>query len=260
MEKPPTNFQSLGSPISLQQYSMHAIGHAASSTPNLISAVGDCQCHQPSDISSPVSQTSTNSSWLVETSTARCILCQITCTKSQILHHNRSWTLPGPHRPADPITHLSFLSFASTLVPSPNSISHSHLSVHLQSLLLLIARSTAVPMLHRSLTAHSLLSSGFHQPILLRPLSGPPSATAAALQMQLPTNFSLQLLLQHLGDQHRVPVIDVATQEAAAAVPLGQWCSYWSSSDRGSQRLLNVLSLSLAGTAMQQQVIIRCEV
>eukprot|EP00878_Enallax_costatus_P038642 GHUV01044033.1.p1 GENE.GHUV01044033.1~~GHUV01044033.1.p1 ORF type:complete len:182 (+),score=57.47 GHUV01044033.1:561-1106(+) len=104
------------------------------------------------------------------------------------------------------------------------------------------------------ITAHSLLSSGFQQPILLQPLSGPPSATAAALQMQLPSNFSLQLLLQHLGEQHRVPVIDVATQEAAAAVPLGQWCSYWSSSDRSSQPLRNVLSLSLAGTPMQQQV------
>lgn len=69
------------------------------------------------------------------------------------------------------------------------------------------------PTTHNSqVTAHQLLSSNFQAPVVMHPLATP-AATAAALGMSLPPGFCLHSLLQGLGPQHSVPVMDVATQE-----------------------------------------------
>jgi hypothetical protein len=74
----------------------------------------------------------------------------------------------------------------------------------------------------RQVTAEALLSSGFTQPVLLQPVGDCAAATAAALGMRLPPNFSLQILAEQLGPQHRVPVIDVTSQDGAPHMSLGQ--------------------------------------
>jgi hypothetical protein len=74
----------------------------------------------------------------------------------------------------------------------------------------------------RQVTAEGLLASGFTQPVLLQPVGDSAAATAAALGMRLPPDFSLQSLAQQLGPQHRVPVIDVTSQDGAPHMSLGQ--------------------------------------
>jgi hypothetical protein len=79
----------------------------------------------------------------------------------------------------------------------------------------------------RSIAAADLAASGVQRPLLLTPLANP-ADTAAALDMQLPVSFSLDLLLQELGEQHVVPVMSVMTQEAVPDMTLSEvWSQMW---------------------------------
>ena len=70
-----------------------------------------------------------------------------------------------------------------------------------------------------------------------------------ALGMRAPEGLSPDHIASAVGPQERVPVLDVASQTSGPRPALAEWARYFRS--RPKERLLNVVSLSLAGTPLQ---------
>ena len=70
-----------------------------------------------------------------------------------------------------------------------------------------------------------------------------------ALGMRVPEGLSPDHIASAVGPQERVPVLDVASQTSGPRPTLAEWARYFHS--RPKERLLNVVSLSLAGTPLQ---------
>eukprot|EP00887_Chlorella_sp_A99_P001123 scaffold14.g1123.t1 len=107
-------------------------------------------------------------------------------------------------------------------------------------------------------------AQGFRRPVVLRP-HGKDAAAAeqarAALGMRLPAAvLTLGGLAAALGAEHqaglittRVPTIDVRTQELGPRMSMEQL--YFATPAARHRRLLNVVSLSLADTALEEEVV-----
>ena len=65
----------------------------------------------------------------------------------------------------------------------------------------------------------------------------------------MPADLSPAYIATALGPDTRVPTIDVETQTSGPRMTLSEWAQYYESSEKA--RLLNVVSLSLAGTPLQ---------
>ena len=65
----------------------------------------------------------------------------------------------------------------------------------------------------------------------------------------MPADLSPAYIATALGPDTRVPTIDVETQTSGPRMTLSEWAQYYESSKK--ERLLNVVSLSLAGTPLQ---------
>ena len=70
-----------------------------------------------------------------------------------------------------------------------------------------------------------------------------------ALGMRVPEGLTPDHIASAVGSQERVPVLDVASQTSGPRPTLAEWARYFRS--RPKERLLNVVSLSLAGTPLQ---------
>ena len=70
-----------------------------------------------------------------------------------------------------------------------------------------------------------------------------------ALGMRAPEGLTPDHIANTVGPQERVPVLDVASQTSGPRPTLAEWARYFVS--RPKERLLNVVSLSLAGTPLQ---------
>ena len=70
-----------------------------------------------------------------------------------------------------------------------------------------------------------------------------------ALGMRVPEGLSPAYIAVALGPDTRVPTIDVETQASGPRMTLAEWGRYYDSDEK--ERLLNVVSLSLAGTPLQ---------
>ncbi|KAF8644156.1 hypothetical protein AX16_008683 [Volvariella volvacea WC 439] len=68
-----------------------------------------------------------------------------------------------------------------------------------------------------------------------------------------PSNFTVSDVVQVLGEDHPVEVIDVATQAASPNWTLGKWGQYYCDSAR--DKVLNVISLEISGTPLAQSII-----
>ena len=67
--------------------------------------------------------------------------------------------------------------------------------------------------------------------------------------MRVPEGLSPAYIAAALGPDTRVPTIDVETQTSGPRMTLAEWAQYFASAEK--DRLLNVVSLSLAGTPLQ---------
>lgn len=67
----------------------------------------------------------------------------------------------------------------------------------------------------------------------------------------MPEGLSPAYIAAALGPDTRVPTIDVETQTSGPRMTLAEWARYFDSDEK--ERLLNVVSLSLAGTPLQVQ-------
>ena len=67
--------------------------------------------------------------------------------------------------------------------------------------------------------------------------------------MSVPQGLSPAYIAAALGHNTRVPTIDVETQTSGPRMTLAEWAQYYDSDEK--DRLLNVVSLSLAGTPLQ---------
>ena len=67
--------------------------------------------------------------------------------------------------------------------------------------------------------------------------------------MRVPEGLTSDHIASAVGPQERVPVLDVASQTSGPRPTLAEWARYFRS--RPKERLLNVVSLSLAGTPLQ---------
>ena len=70
-----------------------------------------------------------------------------------------------------------------------------------------------------------------------------------ALGMRVPSQLSPDYMAQALGPDEKVPTIDVASQVSGPRMTLADWAEYFKEPEK--ERLLNVVSLSLAGTPLQ---------
>lgn len=70
-----------------------------------------------------------------------------------------------------------------------------------------------------------------------------------ALGMRVPGGLDPGYIAQFLGRGERTPTIDVASQTSGPRMTLQEWAQYFHAQQR--ERLLNVVSLSLAGTPLQ---------
>lgn len=70
-----------------------------------------------------------------------------------------------------------------------------------------------------------------------------------ALGMSVPEGLSPEHIASAVGPQERVPVLDVASQTSGPRLTLAEWAHYFRRTPK--ERLLNVVSLSLAGTPLQ---------
>ncbi|KAK9919141.1 hypothetical protein WJX75_009671 [Coccomyxa subellipsoidea] len=110
------------------------------------------------------------------------------------------------------------------------------------------------------LTADLLRSTGFQDPILVKPCENI-AVTHEKLGMRAPAGLDAAAVAEKAGAELLVPTIDVETQESGPRMTLGQWADYFAqppsgvpSGRRRRQPLLNVVSLSLAGTHLQDEV------
>ncbi len=67
--------------------------------------------------------------------------------------------------------------------------------------------------------------------------------------MSIPEGLSPAYIARALGPDTRVPTIDVETQTSGPRMMLAEWAQYYNAAEK--DRLLNVVSLSLAGTPLQ---------
>lgn len=120
-------------------------------------------------------------------------------------------------------------------------------------------------------TATALAAAGLRRPLLIRAeAEGGAAAARSALGLRLPPAEHLTPagLAEQLGAEHEVPTIDVPTQGSGPRVTLAQLADYLGQRQAAGQpqaakrrrhqaqgalagRLLNVVSLSLAGTALE---------
>jgi hypothetical protein len=134
--------------------------------------------------------------------------------------------------------------------------------------------ATLAPASHPSqLTGAALAAAGLRQPLLVPGGAagrGGVAATCAALGLQLPPAAQLtpEGLAAAVGPSHQVPTIDVATQDSGPRLTLRQLAAYLRQQQEqqqeeqqafrqqgqregAPQRLLNVVSLSLADTPLE---------
>ena len=69
------------------------------------------------------------------------------------------------------------------------------------------------------------------------------------LGIRVPSQLSPDYMAQALGPDEKVPTIDVASQVSGPRMTLADWAKYFKEPEK--ERLLNVVSLSLAGTPLQ---------
>jgi hypothetical protein len=105
----------------------------------------------------------------------------------------------------------------------------------------------------REVKLELLIRNGFRRPMLLLP-EATQQQTLQALGMQLPEHLSVDYIASQLSPDHKFATIDVSTQMDGPKHSAQQWQQYWGSPEARGKQLLNVVSLELAGTALEQQV------
>ncbi|KAI0371831.1 Clavaminate synthase-like protein [Pilatotrama ljubarskyi] len=70
-----------------------------------------------------------------------------------------------------------------------------------------------------------------------------------------PDGFSVDDVVEVLGEDHPVEVIDVATQSNSPNWTLGKWLEYWHTETSKRDKIRNVISLEISGTPLADQVL-----
>ncbi|KAI8998935.1 Clavaminate synthase-like protein [Trametes punicea] len=90
--------------------------------------------------------------------------------------------------------------------------------------------------------------SAMKEPILIESEEG--------LGMKMPpSGFTVDDVVQALGEDHPVEVIDVATQSNSPNWTLGKWLEYWHTEPSKRDKIRNVISLEISGTSLADQVL-----
>ncbi|GMH41093.1 hypothetical protein BSKO_09003 [Bryopsis sp. KO-2023] len=104
------------------------------------------------------------------------------------------------------------------------------------------------------LTTEMLRENGFREPIVVRPEGGIEN-TRKVLGIQLPDfELTVDSIVDTIGVNYPVNIIDVASQMAGPDWNLGQWRDYYKRPIEQRGRLLNVVSLELAGSPLASMV------
>lgn len=122
-----------------------------------------------------------------------------------------------------------------------------------RSLYLCLRSPLTVLAICRDVNLELLRRNGFRRPMLLLP-EATQQQTLQALGMQLPEQLSVDYLASQLSPDHKFSTIDVSTQMDGPKHSAQQWQQYWASPEARAKQLLNVVSLELAGTTLEQQV------
>ncbi|KAI0362800.1 Clavaminate synthase-like protein [Trametes cingulata] len=76
------------------------------------------------------------------------------------------------------------------------------------------------------------------------------------LGMKMPAaGFSVDDVVEALGEDHPVEVIDVATQSNSPNWTLGKWLEYWHTEPSKRDKIRNIISLEISGTPLADQVL-----
>ena len=99
----------------------------------------------------------------------------------------------------------------------------------------------------------TLIAEGFRQPHVVRAKSsGNVTATREKLGIQLPLQLlSPSGLIKAVGPDHEVPTFDVASQDSGPRMTVKQLAEYYKVAPADRSKLINVVSFSLAGTALE---------
>ncbi|EIW60698.1 Clavaminate synthase-like protein [Trametes versicolor FP-101664 SS1] len=90
--------------------------------------------------------------------------------------------------------------------------------------------------------------SAMKEPILVE--------TEEGLGMKMPpAGFTVDDVVEALGEDHPVEVIDVATQSNTPNWTLGKWLEYWNTEPSKRDKIRNVISLEISGTPLADKVL-----
>ncbi|RDX45442.1 Clavaminate synthase-like protein [Lentinus brumalis] len=70
-----------------------------------------------------------------------------------------------------------------------------------------------------------------------------------------PPGFTVDDVVESLGEDHPVEVIDVATQANLPHWTLGKWAEYWNTESSKRDKIRNVISLEISGTELADKVL-----
>lgn len=107
------------------------------------------------------------------------------------------------------------------------------------------------------LTGHYLLQSGFNRPYIIPSRNYKNGANEArrALGIQFPLHlFTPAGIARTMGDHHLVHTIDVETQDSGPMLTLQDITKYYNKPPESRERLLNIVSLLLAGTPFEDSI------